>query len=99
MSQPSPGPDRPFDLERALLSPSSVFRAPEDVLEVPGLSDGQRRAILEQWALDALRLEASEDEGMPGGEPARLRQVSLLLAQLAPPSDPSAPPSSGAGPR
>ena len=39
-----------LDLEQAMLSPSTVFKAPDEVLTAPGLSDEERRKILGQAA-------------------------------------------------
>ena len=35
-----------IDLDQAKLDPASVFRAPKDVLAVPGLSREDKKAIL-----------------------------------------------------
>jgi hypothetical protein len=69
------------DLERALLDPTAVFRAPEEVLGRADLSRGQKAAILRRWAYDARLWDVAEDEGMPGGWPPLLRRV--LEAQRA----------------
>lgn len=71
-----------LDLEQALLSPSTVFETPAEVLTVPGLSHEERSKILEQWKLDAQRLEESADENMSGGERSRLSEVSKALTAL-----------------
>lgn len=71
-----------LDLEQAMLSPSTVFKAPDEVLAAPGLSHEERCKILEQWKLDAQRLEESADENMTGGERSRLSEVSKALTQL-----------------
>jgi hypothetical protein len=70
------------NLEQALLSPSTVFKSPRDVLCTPGLSDEERRKILEQWKLDAERLEESANENMTGGERSYLSEVSKALTEL-----------------
>jgi hypothetical protein len=80
---------QPSDLELALLDPTSVFRAPEDVLERPDLSREQKRAILERWAYDARQLEIAEDEGMRDGEPDVLDHVMRALDELQPSWEPS----------
>jgi hypothetical protein len=70
------------NLEEALLSPSAVFTSPSEVLHAPGLSDADRRKILEQWKLDADRLEDSASENMTGGERSHLSDVSKALTAL-----------------
>jgi hypothetical protein len=71
------------DLEPALLDPTSVFSAPEDVLERRDLSREQKAAILQRWAYDARQLEVAEDEGMRNGEPDVLDRVKRALDELA----------------
>jgi len=71
-----------FDLEQAILSPSTVFDAPAEVLSAAGLSDDERRKILDQWKLDAQRLEESANENMDGGERSHLSEVSKALSAL-----------------
>jgi len=71
------------NLEQAMLSPSTVFESPAEVLTAPCLSDEERRKILEQWKLDAERLEESANENMTGGERSRLSEVSKALTELA----------------
>jgi hypothetical protein len=74
------------DLERALLDPTAVFRAPEQVLERDDLSNEQKAAILRRWAYDARELEIAEDEGMRDGEPDLLDRVLHTLNELGRPS-------------
>ena len=71
-----------LDLEQAMLSPSTVFKAPGEVLTAPGLSHEERCKILEAWKHDAQRLEESADENMTGGERSRLSEVSKALTAL-----------------
>jgi hypothetical protein len=70
------------NLEQAMLSPSTVFKSPREVLSAPELSDDERRKILEQWKLDAERLEESANENMSGGERSYLSDVSKALTEL-----------------
>ena len=71
-----------FDVKKARLSPASVFDRPAAVLSAPGLSMRDRKAILEQWKLDAERLEESANEAMGGGEPSFLAEVNKALNKL-----------------
>ncbi len=70
------------DLERALLDPTSVFSAPEQVLARADLSRGQKATILRRWAFDARELEVAADEGMREGEPDLLARVLEALRRL-----------------
>jgi hypothetical protein len=54
-----------MDVDKAKLDPASVFRAPEDVLRVPGLSPEDKQAILVRWEADAEALLRATEEGMP----------------------------------
>jgi hypothetical protein len=59
-----------------------VFGEPKEVLAHPGLDATQKRAILENWKQDAVRLSASEEESMAGGEEAMLQRVCDALREL-----------------
>jgi hypothetical protein len=71
-----------FDYERALRDPCGVFGEPAKVLSHPGLDARQKRALLESWRHDALRLSESEGENMCGGEEPMLGRVSAALHEL-----------------
>jgi len=71
-----------FDLQAALLDPKAFFAEPRDVIAAPQLSHDDKLAILRQWELDAVRLSASESEGMGGGEEAMLGRVESALRML-----------------
>ena len=71
-----------FDLEQAMLSPSTVFTSPEEGAVASGISHEDKCKILSQWKLDAQRLEESADENMTGGERSRLSEVSKTLIAL-----------------
>ena len=49
-----------FDLDQ-VLNPAAVFNHPRDVLNDPGLSRQEKRAILSSWASDACAVDS-----MPG---------------------------------
>lgn len=72
-------------VERALLDPTAVFEAPEDVLKHPDLNDEQKVLILRRWAYDARELETADDEGMRGETPDMLGRVLEALRTLEPP--------------
>jgi hypothetical protein len=50
--RPTTADDNVFDFE-ALLHPDIVFDHPADVVSHPGLTTGEKRAILASWASDA----------------------------------------------
>jgi hypothetical protein len=69
-------------LEQALLDPTSVFKAPEDVAAADDLTLDQKTDILRRWGYDALDLEVAEEENMGGGEPDLLDRVVRALESL-----------------
>ena len=69
-------------LEQALLDPTSVFSAPEDVAAQDGLAPEQKAEILRRWGYDALDLEVAEEENMGGGEPGLLDRIVKALESL-----------------
>jgi hypothetical protein len=76
-----------IDLDKAKLDPSSVFRAPEDVLGAPGLSPEDKKAILVRWEADAEALLRATEEGMPPSDNRRspaelLRAVHEAIESL-----------------
>ena len=71
-----------IDLERALNDPADLFESPDAVVHHPSLTREQKIQILNNWQLDASRIEGSEGEGMIGEDPPMLRRVRLALAAL-----------------
>ena len=71
-----------IDLERALNDPADLFESPDAVVHHPRLTREQKIQILNNWQLDASRLEGSEGEGMIGEDPPMLRRVRIALAAL-----------------
>jgi hypothetical protein len=65
-----------MDLDKAKLDPQSVFHAPQDVLEAPGLSLAEKKSILARWAADVEALLRATEEGMP---PSDNRSPAELL--------------------
>ena len=70
------------DVEAALRDPKAFFAKPQDVAVHPQLSREEKLAILRQWQQDALRLAASESEGMGGGEESMLGRVEHAIRTL-----------------
>jgi hypothetical protein len=83
----------PIDVKQALLDPTSVFAAPEDILANGALDRDTKIEILRRWGYDALELQVAEEENMTGGEPNILdRIVRALLALGAEPDLERRPP-------
>jgi hypothetical protein len=80
--------DQPVDFEEALKDPASVFDAPQDVVDAPGLERAQRIEILKRWESDARQLMVASDENMTGGEHQQLQAVHEALRSLG--ADPDA---------
>jgi hypothetical protein len=70
------------NLERALNDPADLFESPDAVVRHPTLTWEQKVQILNNWQLDASRLEASEGEGMRGEDAPMLHRVRVALAAL-----------------
>jgi hypothetical protein len=70
------------EYERTLHDPRAVFAEPKEVLSHRDLTTEQKRAILESWRQDAVRLSASEGENMAGGEETMLQRVCDALREL-----------------
>ena len=70
------------NLERALNDPADLFASPDAVVHHPALTREQKVRILNNWQLDASRLEGSEGEGMMGEGAPMLHRVRIALASL-----------------
>ena len=69
-------------LEQKLANPSDAYASPADVLVDDHLDHDEKVRVLAAWRMDAERLSESANEGMGGGENARLREVALAQMQL-----------------
>jgi hypothetical protein len=72
------------DIEHAMMTPSSVFDAPAEVVESEGLTRAQKIEVLKRWELDARALQRATDENMTGGERSLLDEVNDALSKLDP---------------
>ena len=70
------------DVDAAVINAAGWFAAPADVLCDLRLTQGEKRRILESWALDARLIAEAEAENMRGTERPRLREVKLALLEL-----------------
>ena len=68
-------------LDDKMLKPASCYNSPADVVLDDALTREEKARVLAAWRSDAERMSESSNEGMSGGENARLREVAL--AQLA----------------
>ncbi len=71
------------ELDKIMRDPRAFFSEPRYVVAHPQLSREQKLAILRQWEQDALRLSASESEGMGGGEESMLGRVESAIQAAA----------------
>jgi hypothetical protein len=76
-----------IDVEKALLDPGLVFKAPEEVLTSNELSREQKINILRRWEYDVRELQVAEEEGMEGPQPVTLDAVLGALRALGAPAD------------
>lgn len=65
------------DIDKALLDPTSVFKAPEDVLKARDITREQKIEILLRWEYDARELQVADDESMTGSNNNNLLQRVL----------------------
>ncbi len=80
------------DIDRALLDPTSVFNAPEDVLKARDITREQKIEILRRWEYDARELQVADDESMTGGNNNLLQRVLESLSALGYVPDPDKEP-------
>lgn len=76
-----------IDLEKALIDPSSVFGAPEDVLANETLCKADKAEILRRWEAEASAEAVALEEGMRGEDSDLLRRILQALGQVAGPLD------------
>jgi hypothetical protein len=70
------------DYDRALLSPSSVFEHPMDIVATDAMTPGQKLEVLKRWEIDARALDEATAENMSGGERSPLPEVRAALDLL-----------------
>ena len=75
------------DVDKALVDPALVFKAPEEVLADNELSREQKIKILQRWEYDVRELQVAEEEGMEGPQPVTLDVVLRALRALGAPAD------------
>jgi hypothetical protein len=81
-TNPVCAPPASFEAWQALVAPGDVFRHPREVLAHPGLSHGDRRAILASWASDAYAVENAPGLRCLTGTRAEPVPVDAVLAAL-----------------
>jgi hypothetical protein len=76
--------DAPIDVDTVVKDPTRFFSHPSEVLRDTRLAVGQKRRILESWALDAELMHEAEAENMGGrpGDRPFLREAKLALLAL-----------------
>ncbi len=85
------------DIEKAMLDPTAVFKAPADILGREDMSRQQKIEVLRRWEYDARELEVAEEENMQGAQPDILDEIYRALHDLGADLDPdhSAPTKQG----
>ncbi|HTM46022.1 MAG TPA: hypothetical protein VL137_13770 [Polyangiaceae bacterium] len=71
------------DVKHTLSDPWKVFLNPKEIVTHRSLSSDDKQQILQTWQEDATQLSVAEGEGMGGGEPNRLSDVSEAKQKLA----------------
>jgi hypothetical protein len=66
----------------AIANPTRHFDTPQEVLEDAGLSERDKKKVLDAWEEDARRLSVATEEGMSGGEPSNMAEVAEAKAEL-----------------
>jgi hypothetical protein len=69
-------------VDRAKLSPASIFKSSMNVVEANDIEPIEKLAILKAWEADERALLRAENEGMGGGEHAHLHKVQAALEYL-----------------
>ena len=68
--------------EAARASPTTVFHAPEEVVNSDDLTKKEKGEVLDQWEADAKALQIATDEGMSGGNRPSLDEVKAAQTEL-----------------
>ena len=72
-----------IDVNKAMLTPTMVFKDPKDVVANVELSRDQKIEILRRWEYDARQLEVAEEEaGMAVRQPDMFDRVVQALHAL-----------------
>ena len=87
----TPAYDNVFDFN-ALLHPGTVFETPRDVLNHPGLTLAEKRAILASWASDASAIPSCPSMRAPAGLKGPVSIDEILDALRALDGGPRTPP-------
>ena len=77
----------PAEIEQALVSPASIFDAPEEIVISAALTRMMKIDLLKRWELDARALERATEENMSGGEASPIDAVNDALMKLDPTGD------------
>jgi hypothetical protein len=69
-------------IDAIIKDPVNHYRAPRDVVADTRLTRGEKRRVLESWALDAQLIAVADEENMGGSQRPELREVKLALLEL-----------------
>lgn len=67
-----------LDIKQAILSPSSVFKHPREVMKNNKISKSDKMKILKQWEYDTKELLTATEENMVGDS----EDVGELLSEI-----------------
>ena len=70
------------DYDRALLTPSSVFEQPMEVVATDSMTAKLKLEILKRWEVDERALDEATGENMSGGEASKLTDVRAAIDLL-----------------
>lgn len=71
-----------MDIDRAMVSPASVFTTPAEVCNSSELTPEQKIEILRRWEYDARELQVATEESMTGDADVSLEDVLAALHQM-----------------
>lgn len=80
-----------MDIDRAMVSPASVFATPTEVCDSSELTHKQKVEVLRRWEYDARELQVAAEESMTGGEKVFLEDVLAALHRLGADAEQSPP--------
>ncbi len=70
------------DVKKAKLDPTTVYKAPREVLEDKTISHKDKIEILRVWEYDAREIQVAEEENMPSANSQLLDEVLEALNTL-----------------
>ena len=69
-----------IDVEKALLNPAAIFKAPQQVVDTNDLSREQKIEVLRRWEYDVREVQVLDDESLTAKETHAVTLDSVLTA-------------------